>query len=669
MSQITLPELATLAGISRQALEKALQKIMRGEATRWHGAQLVICQTRGRGGRSGLNYKVRIDSLPADLQQRLKDHRSIVDRPVLQNADHRAAKNNWFLLILSPALVHPPRSAERRAALDSICARPLTDWRGRSFAPSRRTFERWLAAYERSGVAAFAPRARADKGKSKVIISLAAEQAISFDADTWENIAAELRAYIRGHWKAGATLKLIEGRANIKFRELIEAAGFGHCNALSEKTFIVPRRFIVAERAYRSVHTLYKDRKTHDDNKFRTQRSRAHLSPMDWVIGDVHPVDIVSTREDGSTAHARMIAWLDGATNRLRFDLVLCEPGTGIRNADLVQSFCRMLADPTWGMPRTLYIDNGSEYRFADNIDDAMQLVAQLRGADGRTARVVRALPYNASAKPIESMFAALEKMLQDIPGHTGGDRMNKKTERVGRPTKAFAGTLAQLTAIIQGRMLEMETYPMRGALNGRSPRQMYQAAIDSGWQPVSVDPREILTVFATDRECKINKGVITFDNKRWACDEMASYFDDKVIARVPRFWPASKLALLHPKTRELIGVAEPVEIFAFDDPAGAQFSKQVDKRRRGAIRALDRSTPDIDTVQEGLRIAAMIPPAPIAAPIANIGISNEAAEIARALAEPQTERTDRQKQARETRSRKATEIYGAQLLNRGFLK
>lgn len=645
---------AEIAGGSVRATQKRFGQIARGEAQNWRGHPIKVELLHGVGGAGGIKYGARADSLPPYLQQRLKDHLPAIERPLFRELnDHRAAKNNWFLLILSPALAHAPRSAERRAALDSLCAHPLIDWCGQPFAPSRRTFERWLAAYEHNGVAAFAPRARADKGKRKVIISLAAEQAISFDTDSWQSIAAELRSYIRGHWKAGATLKLIEGRCNIKFRELIEAAGFGHCHALSEKTFIVPRRFVVAERIYRNVAILHKDRKTYEDNRFRTKRSRAGMMPMDWVIGDVHPVDILCTREDGSTAHARMIAWLDGATNRLGFDLVLCEPGTGIRNADLVQSFCRRLADPTWGMPRTLYIDNGSEYRFADNIDDAMQLVAQLRGDDGRTMRVVRALPYNASAKPIESMFAALEKMLQDISGHTGGDRMNKKTERVGRPTKAFAGPLAQLTAIIQGRVLEMETYPMRGALNGRSPRQAYQAAIDSGWRPVAVDPRELLTVFATDRVCKINKGVIAFDNKRWVCDEMSGYFEDKIIARVPRFWNASKLALLHIKTRNLVGVAEPMNAFAFDDPAGARLSKHMDKSRRAAIVALDRSTRDIDTVQEGLRIAAMIPPAPIAAPVATIGVSKEAAAIAGSLSETPEARTDRRRQKNLTAQRR----------------
>lgn len=646
MTYVALPVLADFAGVSKRALEKACAKIAGDDDATWRGARLVLRQLRGRGGRSGLRYEVRVDSLPADLQARLKDALRPAAPPRLAElTEQRGLERDWWLQKLGHML-KLPRGAEREAAVSALVAqRNLNDWIGRSIKLTARTIYRRLQQYRDDGPLAFAPRARADKGKTKVIISLAAEQAIPFDTETWERIAAELRTYIRGHWKEGATLKLIEGRSNIRFRELLEAAGFSYFHTLPEKTFIVPRRFVVAERNYRHVHTLYRDRKTYEDNRFRTLRSRSQLKPMDWVIGDVHPVDIVSMRADGSTAHARMLAWLDGATNRLRFDLVLCEPGSGIRNADLILSFCRMLDDPTWGMPKTLYIDNGSEYRFAEKINDALQLVSQLRGGDGRTTRVVHAQPYNASAKPIEGMFAVLEKMLQDIPGHSGGDRLNKKTERVGRPTKAFPGTLEQLAAIVQGRVSEIEAYPMGGTLNGRSPRQAYQAAIDSGWQPVAVDPREILTVFADDRVCRIAKGVVNLDGKRWACHEMSGYFQDKIIARVPRFWPAGQLALLDIKTRELIGVAEQVASFAFDDPRGALLSKQVDKARRGAIRMLDLSTPDIDTVQEGLRIAAKLPAAPIAAPIASIGVSREAAAIADSLAETPAARVDRQRE------------------------
>jgi len=645
MSYVTLPILADLVGVSRQALEKAFRKISAGNSLTWRGATLTVRQIRGRGGRSGFQYEVRIDSLPIDLQQRLKESLRPAPPILPELTEQRGAERDWWLRILGP-LLSLPDGPERRAVVSALAnRRDLTDWRGKSIQLTERTIYRRLQQYREQGALAFAPRARADKGKTKVIISLAAEQAIPFDAETWERIAADLRNYIRGHWKAGAAHGLIEGRANIKFRELIEAEGFSYFGSISPNALRVPRRFVVAERHYRYVHMLYRDRKTYEDTRFRTKRSRDRLLPMDWVIFDVHPVDIVMNRDDGSTAHARMIAFLDGATNRMRFKLILCEAGTGIRNAHMIAAFCEMLADPTWGMPKTLYLDNGQENNFADKLNDALHLVEKLRGTDGHRTRVIRALPYNASAKPIEGMFAKLEKNLQDIPGHTGGDRMNKKTERVGRPTKAFPGTIAQLTTIIQGRISEMESRPSRGHLNGRSSLQAYEEAIKQGWRPITVDPREILTVFADDRVCRISKGVIQFDSRRWACHEMASYFQDKIIARVPRFWRAEKLPLMDIKTGKLVGIAEPVESFAFDDSRGAMLSKQVDKDRRSAIRVLDRSAPNLDTVEEGLRIAAKLQPPSISTPIAHIGLSNEAAAIAEGISELPAVRADRQRE------------------------
>lgn len=641
--QLTTAEFAQLASISERKARQAVARALAGKS--WHGVMLAVKPTAGRGGQSGQSYLVDSTSLPADLQQRLKE--SLRPAPLMlpELTEQRGAERDWWLRILGP-LLSLPDGSERAAAITALARRrDLTDWRGKPIKLTDRTIYRRLQHYRVQGPLAFAPRARADKGKRNVIISRAAEQAIPFDTETWERIAADLRNYIRGHWKAGATLGLIEGRANIKFRELIGDAGFSYFDGIAANTLIVPRRFVMAERHYRHVHTLYHDRKTYEDNRFRTKRSRDQLLPMDWVIFDVHPVDIVMNRNDGSTAHARMIAFLDGATNRMRFKLILCDAGSSIRNAHMIEALCEMLSDPTWGMPKTLYLDNGQENNFADKLNDALQLVEQLRGRDGRQTRVVRAMPYNASAKPIEGMFAKLEKNLQDIPGHTGGDRLNKKTERVGRPTKAFPGTIEQLTSIIRGRISEMESRPSRGYLNGRSSLQAYSAAVEAGWQPVSVDQAELLTVFAADRVCTINKGVITYQNRNWACPEMSGYFEKKIIARVPLYWPTEELALLSIKNRELVGIAKPVASYAFDDPRGAQLSKNEDKARRAAIRTLDRSVPDIDTVREGLRIAAMLPAAPIAMPIATIGISPEASTIAGTLTETPAARSDRQRQ------------------------
>ena len=101
------------------------------------------------------------------------------------------------------------------------------------------------------------------------------------------------------------------------------------------------------------------------------------------------------------------IAWLDAGTRRVRIDLVLCEPGTAIRNADLIDSFIAMTQDPHWGMPAKLYLDNGSEYRFAEFLPDALKLAGlDCEGFD-RGKPLIRATAYNAAAKGILHANAA----------------------------------------------------------------------------------------------------------------------------------------------------------------------------------------------------------------------------------------------------------------------
>ncbi|HHX0887881.1 TPA: hypothetical protein ACU6E5_006037, partial [Pseudomonas aeruginosa] len=87
----------------------------------------------------------------------------------------------------------------------------------------------------------------------------------------------------------------------------------------------------------------------------RIRRHRDGLRPMDIVVGDVHPIDILLTRADGSTVTPRAICWLDVATQRLHVTLVQLEKGEGIKQAHVAQSFTALCS--AWGLPRQLYLD------------------------------------------------------------------------------------------------------------------------------------------------------------------------------------------------------------------------------------------------------------------------------------------------------------------------
>ncbi|NJM31325.1 MAG: hypothetical protein HC855_15680 [Rhizobiales bacterium] len=83
------------------------------------------------------------------------------------------------------------------------------------------------------------------------------------------------------------------------------------------QTFTLPAHLIQRERDYRRVAIHRRDNKAYDDAKPRIRRTRDGLLPMDLVFGDVHPIDIPVLRDDKTMAHARLVAFLDIATNRL----------------------------------------------------------------------------------------------------------------------------------------------------------------------------------------------------------------------------------------------------------------------------------------------------------------------------------------------------------------
>lgn len=135
--------------------------------------------------------------------------------------------------------------------------------------------------------------------------------------------------------------------------ELTRTAGFVGDDATLSTICAVPYGFIRAERAYRKVHTFKNDRSTYEDAKPRIQRSRAGLAPNDIWVGDVHPVDVLYRRQDGSTATLRAIAWLDLGTNRLHATWIALDKGQGgVRNTHVIRSFTAAVA--AWGAARAL---------------------------------------------------------------------------------------------------------------------------------------------------------------------------------------------------------------------------------------------------------------------------------------------------------------------------
>ena len=649
---IRVEELATLAGIAQRRVYRAIA--LNRSGGNWRGVRLIIRRMPGRGGPGGLRSEVLVSSLPVALQQRWREQRAgELGAVALRDDDDANALRNFKWHVLAPALAHDFGSGERAAAIREITSRTYF-FPGETTprAISAETVRRWLRSAGR-GHAGLQKAARRDRGKKHVLVSLRWDRATAdFGRLIQADIADQLKLYVRGLIKAGEAtagvpLKMLAER---KLWELTSQAGYGGGDLRS--VCRMPRTFLEPERVYARVHQYRTDRKSYMDHAApRGLRTRAGLMPMDIVVGDIHPVDILVRRDDGSTATFRAIAWLDLATNRVFVDLVLLEKGEGIRNAHVIASFKRMVA--AWGAPRALYLDNGSEYNWAPFIDDALRLIDRASGqrlireigGHERLSQIIKALPYNPSGKPIEGIFAILEQNhLSAIDGWIGGDRMRKKTANVGQEPEPFAGSAAECAALVHSMIDFYHNVPQRGALNGRSPYGALADAIASGWSMTAVDDDTFAVAFSELTTRTVKQGRIQHGGRFWTCPELDVCQTDKVLVRVPKYEDWTRLPLFA-ESGELLGFAELQTAYGFRDQVGARDAHRRRKAHKAAVIALDRSAPNVDRVAARQRFVSLMPPAPVAPSGATVGASEEAKRIADDRRETPKQRADRRQQ------------------------
>ena len=628
---LSTADFALLVGISAQKARRALSRGVGGKP--WRSASLVVREVQGRGGWSGVSYEVLVSSLPLGLQLEFKALKGSVEAPS-KGRHSSKEERDWWSHILAPALRHPKETEERAAAVKAILSRELTDWCGRPIRPSERTIQRKLKALEDGGLAALGRKRRADAGAKKAIITRAWDDAVPFDDGKKAWIADQLRQHIRNLWGNGAALSMVRRLAGERLADMTRLAGFDPGPDELARLCQLPQHVLDREKRARKVHVFNTDRKTFEDGKRRVRRTIEGLQPMDVVVGDVHPVDVLVQREDGSTATSRAIAWLDVATGRVRMTFLLFEKGRGVRNEDVARSFLDMVRDSAWGVPRHLYLDNGTEYNWAEFIEDAMKVINGPIEYFERSSPIIRAKPYNAAAKPIEGIFAVLEKTVFNVlEGHIGGDRLRKKSANVGRPPAPFPGTWADFCQKAEGLVSYYNTNPQRGRLGGLTPNQMLHRAQEAGWRAATIDPMALLQAFTVRETRTPDRGCIAVKGRPFTCDGLSLYNGEKVEVAIPRYGEIQAVAVFAPDGT-FIGAAREDRPFNFLDPEGAAEAARRDKVDRQLIADLRKTVEPIDiaglAVESGRRAAGL--PAPMLADV--LPISDRTATVARALAE-----------------------------------
>lgn len=653
-------EFAELAGLKERMGRQALANAAQGKT--WRGHRLTVRTVPSQGGKSGERYEVHAPSLPAQLYDKVRASQIAQPQPdapmvtlaVLPvkcdpTAAKRSSKALWVLGLIRPILGLPKSSAERAAAIADVLARTHTRPDGKAVTVKKTQLYEWLKRYEGEHVEGLKPRQRADIGQRRVMITREWDTACPLAEGARHAIAEAIADYVRSLWAAGAAgWSVIQQFGSVQLEGMSRAAGWDAPDTILKPACKLSRMYVEQHRKSGLLAVLDKDAKKFFDMHIpRIRRSRADMKPMDVVVGDVHPIDIAIRRKDGSIAYPRAICWHDVATNRLYVCLVLLERNEGVKQVHVASAFAAMCA--AWGLPLSLYLDNGSEYSWHEMMAGFSEISrltqglqrqfvvgelasnGDLREMVSEQRQIIRAKPYNAPAKPIEGLFSVIEgTVLSMIPGWTGGDRMRSKTHNVGQAPLPYAGTWEEFHGDFETALAFYHQTEQNGTLNGSSPSQAYGAAIESGWKRTHVEEQVLLLAFAEEDTRKVQNGSVSWDGTVYYDDALLRHTGQTLTVRVSRHDP--RYAFVFDKDRGLVCAAGVAPSYGFLDTAGAVEQARRKKVLMRHVAELRENVCRLDLVEEMEKVVTASGPMPQAQIGATVTASDAAQQMLAAV-------------------------------------
>lgn len=688
---IKIDELAELAGISYRAAAKAVG------AKKWRGCQLLIEEVDGTKGFGGKTQLVHVDYLPVEIRERwyLQHGIDVHQKPetgelVAVDPKHEGKVNDpqhqkrYQLAVFKHNLIKPIVAAadchERARHIEKLAATEIMMPNGKVKRLTKQTIYNWINAYkDETALSALMRKTNSNKGTKLVRVTRSWDNffANHIDEAAIQDVADELTTYIRSMWAAGSagkyviaehsTTRLIEMSRDLNvvaFERLELGSPSDKTSALTQFGVChVNVRRVENEKKYKLKSIKDRDNRAYEDHYAASiRRNYSNLKPRQVVVGDVHPLDIMMHRPDGTEVYPKAISWFDPATNEIHMTIVMLEKGEGVRREHVAMSFKALVAE--WGLPSTLYLDNGAEYkdsgmleglarlshllntfslRFMDDNDELARVARKMR--DGEQDEfdtedvVVRSRPYNAKGKPkIEGAFGNLEKVFfSTIQGWTGGDRLNRKTYQKGKAPIAYEGTIEDFERSIAVALDLYHKRPQKGLLGGKSPNETLRGFIEQGWGKATLKSPEVLDLaFAIEVERVPNRGRFTYAPRR---GETVYFYHDALLALPLHTKITVRIAEYNPDqafcfergTEKPICIATPEQTYDVFDPRGAREVNRRNKVLRREIANMGKNTALLSLVDETKRHAAHLPDAP-EAPIGNVidaGILDRLAEDA----------------------------------------
>lgn len=675
-----------LVGISRVKASAALRKCFSGGT--WNGTALQV-------RKNGRAYEVHAASLPLPLYTKFRDQNPDLFKPAQLPATTKTVtpdvdlsrisllvshrhEAEWKAEIIAPALKWPWKTPARAMVLRQLAEKDYirpTD--GKPVRFSATTLGKFCSAFEMGGIEALVRKPRAREEEHRYLINKKWEKACPLELPVKTRIAEAVEQYVVDLWGNGAPSRdKVRNMASAKLFTLCREAGWADATL---KACDVGQYLVERNQVYRNLAIRHRDAKRFSDkHKPRVARTRKGLAPGEAIVADVHPVDVLLSRPDGSTYTPRMIAWYDLGTNRFFYTLLHLGLRQSVTQADIARSFFELCQ--AWGIPRKLYMDNGSEYKWAEMMDAfrafavlVKEMEVKMESLEALAARfaaedagelplggdvpdqetavtseeraIVRAKPYNAAAKPVEGAFSALEKVLSMLSGHIGGDRMNKKLTKVGKQPDAYPGDAEAFNLAFAEAVESYHNTPQRGFLGGLTPNQKAER-IPEGYTVTFAPEIVFRQAFAEVRTPKVHNSGIQIDGRWYYSDDLIPYVGSKVTVRFAKWAPDAVILVRdHPLPGVWqCAVIKERPVFDMFDPAGAVESSRREGVQNRHYRALNKRVRKMDMLEEmqsynrvhqHLADERQAEAGSVAPKVRQIGMNDEMQALQRQLSEP----------------------------------
>ena len=477
---------------------------------------------------------------------------------------------------------------ERSRQIEAICkAKGL----------GKNTVYRWLKRYAAEGMHGLLRKTRTDRFCRRVMISKKMDD-IAFDnglsiAD-YHDFVETFRAQVRGLWaQGGASLRQVTMLATAALKELCEKYNIAHKDAVLACKDGALVNFIQAEKRFCRVAIANRDAKGfYDRHTTAIERSRADLKPGEIVFGDVSPCDIPVLQPDGTTGWARLIAWQDAATNMLHITGYLAPKGSSVRREHVAQAFAAMCEDSPWGLPKKLYLDNGSEYSWNEMLDAWRDLAKLSHGkfvgmwdekALGDEGRIYRSIPFKPRAKSLEGQFSNLLHFMAWHKSFAGSDRMRKKVANLGKAV--IATDLDDLKKYIGEIVAFYHATPQSGHLGGVSPIEKMAQFQKEGFTRVTIDREALSLAFSITETRKVQAGCVKVNSLRYYHPKLHQYDGEMLEVKYPKHAPDCCFVF---NGGRLLCVAALHKIFEFTDPEGAKYAAKLAREAREATKVME---------------------------------------------------------------------------------